>query len=244
MSVRRGLGLTLCLLLLAACGTSAPGVSVAPSPSTAAVPTPTAQALSTAPPPMSAAPTPTGTSVASAPTPTLSPDERVLVARLRNDVVDCVPRRADLPPRATAGVECRTDSELVARVGVYGFSSTRDAALTYLERLAAAGVDPATGQCQQGKAGDRAWIPGDGEGTGDDPDNVAFDGQILRSHRSGCFLDENGIANFRSTCGDGRYVGVLGRTPDLAAVESWTWAYPEGESVDTPTPPGICKPGG
>ena len=50
------------------------------------------------------------------------------------------------------------------------------------------------------------------------------------------------MANFRATCWGftGTYVGVLGRTSDLAALEAWAWEYPDDVEQSTPGPPGIC----
>ena len=95
------------------------------------------------------------------------------------------------------------------RWGIYSFGPgadpepTRD---TYLERLAAAGVKPASGDCKAGTPGDRSW-PANLEDVGEDGG--------LSSLRSGCFLDENGIANVRLTCYGEFYVGVLGQTKEL-----------------------------
>ena len=61
--------------------------------------------------------------------------EADLIAGLRSDAaVRCAPRRKDLPVRATAAVECRLNSDPVARFGAYRFRDARDAALTYFER--------------------------------------------------------------------------------------------------------------
>jgi len=128
----------------------------------------------------------------------------------------------------------------VARVGIYRFDSDRDAALAYLDRLSRAGVAPNTGRCMDGTPGDAGWTPGDGEGSIDDEDAIVVAGISLIPYRSGCFHDENGIANFRATCWSHAYVGVLGRTKDIAALEDWAWAYPEDVEPSTPGPPGIC----
>lgn len=243
MSVRGILSLAL-WLPLAACTSSTPATSLAPSRSSVAVATLTSEASTTArpsvsvPPSASRGPATTG-APARTPAPALSVAEQDLVGGVRDDLVDCVPRRTDLPPRAIAGVECRANSDLIARVGIYGFRDDRDAALTYFERLADAGVTPNTGQCSEGKPGDRAWTPGDGEGT--DEGYVAVDGINLVPFRSGCFHDVNGNANFRATCGYETYVGILGATRDIAALETWAWTYPEGAEADTPSPPGICN---
>ena len=60
------------------------------------------------------------------------------------------------------------------------------------------------GDCAAGKAGDSPWVDEDGKVGG----------------RIGCFLDENGTANVRVTCGP-TYVGILGRDDDIAALVRW-----------------------
>jgi hypothetical protein len=146
----------------------------------------------------------------------------------------CLPRRTDLPPHAVLGVECHPADPLVAAVGIYSFASSgagpepaRDA---YLQRLSAAGVSPASGDCAKGTPGDRAWpanLPDEGDDGG------------LSPLRSGCFLDQNGIANVRVTCYGAFYVGVLGRTKEVAALYAWTWKVAPGEDTHR-DPPGIC----
>jgi hypothetical protein len=163
-------------------------------------------------------------------TPTYSPDEAALVAGLRPDAaVACAPRRAALPARATTGVECRVDAGIVERVGAYLFGDARDAALTYLERMAAYGIRPASGDCPAGSGGDARWMPGDGM-AGRTADQVSFGGSSrLIVGRSGCFLDENGNPNVRVTCG-AMYVGILGRDGGLADLHRWAWQSPDGRS--------------
>ena len=91
-----------------------------------------------------------------APASAVNADETALIAALRSDAaVRCEPRRTDLPVLAIAGVDCRVGSTLVERVGAYRFRDTRDAATTYLDRLATYDVAPATGDCQSGTGGDR-----------------------------------------------------------------------------------------
>ena len=166
--------------------------------------------------------------------------ESDLIAGLRSDaVVHCGPRRKDLPVRATAAVECRVNSDLVERFGVYRFRDARDAALTYLERLASNDVDPASGDCSAGTSGDAPWMPGDGT-TGSAEDRVAFGGSDRWVvGRSGCFLDEDGTANVRLTCGS-TYIGIVGRSEDLAALHAWAWRSDAGQ-VPPGEPPGICN---
>jgi hypothetical protein len=221
------------VLIVAACAPSAVG-----SPETSSAPSHTAVA-------MIATPSPTASGLASAsrepiatpepdpsPAPTLSPQERDLLGELREDAVaNCTPRRTDLPPRAIAGVECRPDSDVVARVGIYRFRSDEEAALAYLERMASYGVTLDTGRCSLGE-------PGDASSGLEGGPTVVFDDETVDTRRNGCFRDENGIANYRLLCwGRALYVGVLGRTSDLAALTEWVSI---GEP-QTPGPPPICR---
>ena len=167
-------------------------------------------------------------------------DEADLIAGLRSDaVVHCAPRRNDLPVRATAAVECRLNSDPVARFGAYRFRDARDAALTYFERLALSKVAPASGDCSAGTSGDAPWMPGDGT-TGSAEDRVAFGGSDRWVvGRSGCFLDNDDTANVRLTCGS-TYIGIIGRSGDLAALHEWAWKSEAGQEPSG-EPPGICK---
>ena len=153
--------------------------------------------------------------------------------------IACAPRRTDLPALAIAGVECKVGSSLVERVGAYRFRDARDAATTYLARLAAYHVAPTTGGCQAGTEGDAAWMPGDRTSGAE---RVTIDGSgPWVTGRSGCFLDENGTANVRLTCGS-TYLGVLGSAADLAALYHWAWSAPGG-TPRAGDPPGICQAG-
>jgi hypothetical protein len=160
--------------------------------------------------------------------------EKRLVEALRADVrVGCAPRRTDLPQDSVAGLECRIGSALVDRVGIYSFKEEieTDAALqAYLVRLVDNGVKLRAGDCDAGIPGDRAW-----------PDYLPDEDADLgyRAERSGCFFDENGIANVRLTCYGSLYVGVLGKTADIAALYKWSWRVADGESTHR-DPPGIC----
>jgi hypothetical protein len=180
------------------------------------------------------------TSVASASPSPFTAVEADLVAALRSDAaVHCAPRRMDLPVRATAGVECRLNTDLVSRVGAYRFRDAPDAAMTYLERLALNDVSPASGDCSAGASGDSAWMAGEGT-TSSAQDRVAFAGSDRWVvGRSGCFLDD-GTANVRLTC-DSIYIGIVGRSGDLAALYEWAWF----SSGDRPAgePPGVCTSG-
>ncbi len=182
-------------------------------------------------------------SAASAKPAAFTPVEAGLVSVLRPDAaVGCAPRRVKLPVRATAGVECRVNGAVVTRVGAYKFADAQDAATTYLERLASYDVKPGTGDCAGGKSGDAAWMPGDRK-AGKDTDRIDFGGTgPWVVGRTGCFLDENGTANVRLTCGT-TYVGILGRDADLADLDRFALASPTGPTKAGQTP-GICQAGG
>lgn len=175
-------------------------------------------------------------------TPDLTSDEATLVDALRRDAaVACAPRRGDLPTiDMIAGIECRVETDLVERVGAYLFRDPPTAARWYLARLAGYGIGPGTGDCTTGSdGGDAAWSPGEGESGGDGTDRVVLDGTgPWAVGRVGCFLDENGTANVRVTCG-GVYVGILGRDQDYAPLHRWAWwVSPAREAGDQP---GICR---
>jgi hypothetical protein len=224
-------------ILIAACATAptpvatpSPSAGVSDAPGASASPTPSASPAPTRSATPSVAPTPAGTP---SPTPVaFSAAERRLLDALRSDSrIDCAPRRTDLPPGSDAGIECRPGG-IVARVGVYGFSGADPdpARSTYLARLAAAGVARGSGDCATGKPGDEAWptyLPDEADDGG--PSAL----------RSGCFLDENGIANVRLTCYGPIYMGVLGTSSDVAALYRWSWAIAKGDSVHR-DPPGLC----
>jgi len=234
---RSALLLSALLVLVTACSTTSP--SAPPS----APPSPTAPA-SEAPAPSSDPTTaPQSPAVPTSPTDTPSPmtsDEEALIASLRLDAgVNCVPRRNDLPAGALFGIECRPDDSLVGRVGLYWFPSANEAAHAYMTRLASYDVDVNAGDCTRDIPGDAPWTPGDHEGSVDDPGVFNWENSVLSPNRSGCFLDENGIANVRATCGNA-YIGVLGTGTDLSELNDWAWSYPAGYEPGTPDMPGIC----
>ena len=234
-------------VILAACGSTPDPSTGSPQPAT---PTPTTVAQAPTPAPTTPAPPATPSAVPTAnpqpttrptPQPTFSPREAALVDLLRPDVRhDCAPRRVGLPAGASHGVECRPSAGPAARVGVYAFANDHDAAVAYFARLAEHGVKPLTGDCVQNKPGDNAWMPGDLEPeVFDDPDAVIVDGKAYMAQRNGCFLD-GGTANVRLTCNGGIYIGILGRSDDLAELVDWAWTYAPGVELSMPDAPGIC----
>ena len=63
--------------------------------------------------------------------------------------IGCAPRTDNLPPKATAGIECVVGSDLVNRVGVYAFATPQDALAAYIARMAGYGV-ALRGDCAAG----------------------------------------------------------------------------------------------
>jgi hypothetical protein len=228
--MRTFLTLILTAAFAAACAAPSEATSAVASPAVAGPP------VASPPPVPEATPTELG-GLPEDPAPSFSPTELELLQGLRVDAqVDCAPAREGLPSGAVAGVECEVGSSLVARVGAYRFPKEELAALAYTQRLADYGVDLRSGDCIDGRPGDAAWIPGDGPEEGIDV-----------PYRSGCFVNEHGLANVRLTCPmptiaaeSGNYIGILGTTGDLAALFEWAWQYPEGAEMEVPTPPGIC----
>jgi hypothetical protein len=204
---------------------SVPAVSPSAAPSQAVVPTPAPTAKPTLVPTAkpTAKPTPKPTAK---PTPVaFSRDEAYLLAGVRSGVIDCEPVRSALPPRATAGIECGADTRVVARVGFYLFDDESDLLAAYFARMKAEGVKIESGEtCRQGEA-ERGYMPGDGE---------------LVPNRGGCFINDAGIANYRATLPARVYIGILGRSADMAALEDWAWIGQQ----DTPGGPTLwAEPG-
>ena len=169
--------------------------------------------------------------------------EQMLLKRIRPDARrDCAPRRTELPDGATGGVECQPAEGIAARVGMYQFATDQEAARAYFARMADEEVAPRSGDCGAGVEGDAAWTPGDEEGlvSGDAWDGVTVDGEDYIVFRYGCFLNDAGLPNYRATCGNGLYVGILGRTGTLGELFRWAWENAPDAPMNTPGAPGIC----
>jgi hypothetical protein len=154
-----------------------------------------------------------------------SDDEVYLFNGLRPDArFACAARRTDLPPRATAGVECSPQVDGVDRVGAYRFADGGDLLDTYFSRLADNGVKRRSGSCPE-RAGEVAYVPGD------DETNVS-------SYRYGCYLNEFGVANYRFTAPDSLvYVGILGTGKNLKRLHDWAWR----DNQDQPGSPTVWR---
>lgn len=211
------------LVVLVACagGDPTPSVapvatpSLAPSASTTLAPTP-------ATPPTgrpSVEPTP-GSSPAPEPT-SLVPNaaEQALIDGILRGVRDCRPARDQLPEGAIAGIECASGEPAVARIGFYRFADDRSMLDAYLARMAAEGIELDSGSCVDGES-EGAYIPEEG----------------FAAQRQGCFINDAGFANYRVTLpGPSVYIGILGRTDDMRALEDFAWRG----NMDTPGTPTL-----
>ena len=147
--------------------------------------------------------------------------ERYLFDGVRRGAIDCEPAAGsdELPRDAIAGIECYSDDPAVSRIGFYLFENEADMLDAYLFRMKAEGVALESGSCLDGDA-EHAYIPGEG----------------LVPFRVGCFINEEGYANYRATLpGSHVYIGILGRSSDSQALEDFTFRG----SRDTPSYPTL-----
>jgi hypothetical protein len=208
----------LAALIVAACGSAAPapsGAVVSPPPASFSPSAPAPEGTPTAPvatpvPTVqpTAAPTAKPTAVPT-PRPAYSRAERYLLEGMMRGEGDCSPVRSGLPGRAIAGIDCDLVGSPVARMGFYLFRNETDLLKVYLARMKAEGIGIETGGCIDGE-GESSYIP--------------WAGDDLSPYRQGCFINDLGYANYRATLpGSQVYVGLLGRTADLRALEDWAW---------------------
>lgn len=140
--------------------------------------------------------------------PELRPDELLLQQGVPDEYRDtCEPKRAELPPRTYAAIECKPADGPADMVGYYLIP---DARAYYVERVAAEGLEMNTGGCPP-SAGEPAGL---GEGI------VMPTGIEGSETRLACFV-RDGYAHLRLLIpGRDVYVGVAGRSPsdDLSAL--------------------------
>jgi hypothetical protein len=206
------------LLIIVACARCAGSVPSAATEEPPATRTPVAPSVT---PPAVSSPSPAEPSA----TPIVwTAAERAILAGIRTDArVACTPVGANLPRGAVAGVECRPDTDLVARVGFYRFASEREMLTEYYARFAQYGVARDSWKLEIGSDGRDCWrgvpvegsyLPGGSEGI---------------PNRSGCFLNEYEIANTRTLWVRHLiYIGVLGKNQDIARLYAWAW----GDDLD------------
>jgi hypothetical protein len=138
-----------------------------------------------------------------------TPQERYLFDGIRRGATECQPAGGsdELPRDAIAGVECFSDDPGVARIGFYLFENDADMLDAYKSRMQAEGVALESGNCRDGEH-EGAYTPGEGE----------------IASRHGCFINEEGYANYRATQpGWHVYIGILGSTDDMPYLEDFAW---------------------
>lgn len=192
---------------------SAPANPASPSAPPSALPPPSASPI-TSPPPTVAPPPAT-------PAPSardFTADERYLLDGVRRGAVDCEPVAGsdDLPENAIAGIECASPDPAVSRIGFYLFENEADMLDAYIARMTAEGIELNSGSCREGE-GENAYTPGEG----------------LVPDRNGCFINDEGFANYRIASGR-VYIGILGRSADMRALEDFAW-FGNQDVPGTPT---------
>lgn len=209
-------------ILVAACG-AAP---IAPSPSPSGAPSGPSARPSVTPP--SPTPAPSVTPPEASPTPPLAEapedftaEERYLLDGVLRGASDCSPAGGsdEMPRDAIAGIECASPDSAVFRIGFYLFENDADMLDAYFFRMNAEGVATNSGSCFDGE-GEAAYTPGDG----------------IVPHRDGCFVNDEGIANYLATLpGVHVSIGIYGRSGDTRALSSFAWLG----NQDTPGNPTL-----
>ncbi len=111
-----------------------------------------------------------------------------------------------IPARRLGRDECESNDPAVARIGFYLFSNDDLMLDAYFARIRAEGLEPDSGPCTDGE-GEAAYIPGEEE--------IAY--------RQACFVNDEGYANYRATVPGSVYLGLLGRSKDMRALEDVAW---------------------
>lgn len=218
--------------VIALAGCSSGPVQPVPSPSgDAGVPTATPRPPATPEPsvtPRPSQPAPSAQPPAPAATPKPEPvkpafnvDEKYLLTGILRGAKDCVPVREDLPARSRAGIECASDDRAVARIGFYLYDRDEDMVAAYIARMEREGVPLDSGDECRTREGEGAYVPWE-------PGEIA-------PMRAGCFINDQGYANYRVTTGYGVYIGILGRDDDMGALADFAFLG----SKDTPAFPTL-----
>ena len=220
------LAVSLAVVALAACsaGPIAPSASPSAPPLVVVVPSasPTVTpAPSVTPPPRRRAPTAARGATPRPTAPTFTAAEQDLLDGIQRGTKDCQPVRGrdELPKDAVAGIECDSTDRSRCPHRLLWFANDDDMITAYLARMEAEGVELDSGSCNEGDAED-AYFPGEG----------------FTLERAGCFINDEGFANYRFTIpGDYVYVGILGQSADLVALETFAWKG----NLDTPGIPTL-----
>lgn len=207
------------VLVVAACG-GATGPSASPSEAPSPTPVPSQPAPASPTPEPSVAPPSEVPSEAPSEAPAVpTAEEQYLLDGVLRGGVDCRPVRDELPAGAVAGIECAADDPDVARLGFYLFDDEATMLAAYFARMEAEGIETESGGC----------IDGEGEGS-----YIPYEG--LSPDRDGCFINDEGYANYRATrSGSNVYIGILGTSDDMAALADFAWLG----SQDTPGNPTL-----
>jgi hypothetical protein len=153
--------------------------------------------------------------------PTFNADEKYLLAGILRGAKDCEPVRNELPMRSRAGIECASDDRAVARIGFYLYDRDEDMIAAYIARMTREGIELDSGDgciLREGEGAYVPWEPGD-----------------IAPMRAGCFINDQGYANYRVTTGMGVYIGILGRNDDMGALADFAFLG----SRDTPAFPTL-----
>ena len=150
-----------------------------------------------------------------------TPAEQYLLDGVLRGAIDCEPAGGsdDLPKDAIAGIECASDDSDVFRIGFYLFGNDDDMLDAYFFRMNAEGVARDSGNCRDGEH-EGAYTPGEG----------------VIPARHGCFINDDGAANYRATIpGVHVYIGIYGTGDNMIALEDFAWLG----STDTPGHPTL-----
>jgi len=147
--------------------------------------------------------------------------ERYLFDGILRGAAECQPAGGsdELPREAIAGIECSSTDLGVARIGYYLFANDEDMLEAYLFRMNAEAVALDSGTCRDGEH-EGAYTPGDG----------------LLPHREGCFMNDEGIANYRATLPTYHVsISILGARDDMGYLGEFAWRG----NQDTPGNPTL-----
>ncbi len=147
--------------------------------------------------------------------------ERYLFDGILRGATTCQPAGGsdELPRDAIAGIDCASDDPGVARLGFYLFDNDADMLDAYVARMRAEGVALDSGSCRDGER-EGAYTPGEG----------------LLPNRHGCFVDDEGKANYSATLPTSHVViSIRGATGETRYLEEFAWRG----NQDTPGNPTL-----
>lgn len=153
-----------------------------------------------------------GTPATATASPEPTQEEAFLLNGVRLDLQGhCSSVRTDLAERAIAEVECTPMSDVAREVRMFLFNSQADLLDTYQARLGANGVAMRTNaaSCGPGQPSEGSYVPGDGAG--------------FVPERGGCYVDDDGHANYAVTSPPYVLVEVDGSVGDGTAVQRFAW---------------------